>query len=133
MNSNQYIGRLVRDVETKTTPTGKIFASFTIAVDRRIKTDKGPNTDFIPIIVWGKTAENCAKYLSKGKKVGIDGELQTRNYTAKDGSKKYIFEILANSVEFLTPPDKTSNNRTSEQDITEPDNNEYDSNDKVPF
>ena len=102
MNKATLIGRLTRDVEMRTTQNGKFVASFTLAVDRRFKQDEQqPTADFIPIVVWGKTAEVCGKYLVKGNRCGVAGRIQTRSYEAKDGSKRYVTEIIAEEVEFL--------------------------------
>ena len=101
MNKWIGIGRLCRDVELRFTPnTGNAVANFTLAIDR-IGTDKG--TDFIDIVVWNKQAENCAQYLAKGSLCAVDGRLQIRTYEAKDGQKRRVAEVVANSVQFLTP------------------------------
>ena len=60
-------------------------------------------TDYIPIVTWRNTAENCAKYLHKGSKISVTGELRTRSYDAKDGSRRFVVEVVASNVEFLTP------------------------------
>jgi single-strand DNA-binding protein len=103
MNKVFMIGNLSKDVDLRTTQSGKAVASFTIAVNRRFK-DKGgdPVTDFFPVVTWDKLAESCARYLAKGKKVAVVGELQTRSYE-KDGVKRYVTEIVADEVEFLSP------------------------------
>lgn len=105
MNKWIGIGRLCRDVELRFTPnTGNAVANFTLAIDR-IGTDKG--TDFIDIVVWNKQAENCAQYLAKGSLCAVDGRLQIRNYEAKDGQKRRVAEVVANSVQFLSPKGQT--------------------------
>ena len=91
------IGRLTKDPELKFTPAGKAVVQFTLAVDRF----KDNEADFINIVVWGKQAENCANYLSKGSLAAVDGRLQIRNYTNKDGVKVYVTEVIADSVRFL--------------------------------
>ena len=101
MNKWIGIGRLCRDVELRFTPnTGNAVANFTLAIDR-IGTDKG--TDFIDIVVWNKQAENCAQYLAKGSLCAVVGRLQIRTYEAKDGQKRRVAEVVANSVQFLSP------------------------------
>lgn len=104
MNKSFFIGNLTKDPELRTTQSGKAVASFTIAVNRRFK-DKGgdPVTDFFPVVTWDKLAESCARYLAKGKKVAVSGELQTRSYEDKNGVKRYVTEIVADEVEFLSP------------------------------
>jgi len=97
MNCINLMGNLTRDVELKTTSTGKVVGAFTIAVPRKMKRDE---TDFINCVVWQKTAEIIAKYFSKGSKIAVTGELQTRNYEDKDGKKVYVSEIVVNDFYF---------------------------------
>lgn len=103
MNKVILIGRLTKDPETRYTQSGLQVTTFTLAVDRRFaKKDSGqPKADFIPIVAWRKLAEICANNLSKGRRVGVYGQMQVRTYDAKDGSKRYITEVLADEVEFL--------------------------------
>ena len=101
MNKAIIVGRLVRDPEVRYTQTGKVVATFTLAVDRYTGQDGKKEADFIPVVVWGKIAEICGNSLTKGQKVLVDGRIQTRSYEAKDGSKRYVTEIIAGSVEFL--------------------------------
>lgn len=103
MNKVVIIGNLTKDVELRSTQNGKSVATFTIAVQRSFKVDGQPEADFFPIVVWGVQGENCAKYLSKGKKVAVVGSLQNREYTDKNGNKRSLTEIIASEVEFLTP------------------------------
>jgi len=102
MNKVVLIGRLTKDAELKYTPgTGAAVTTFTIAVDRRFSKDKEKETDFVPVVVWGKQAESTATYTKKGKLIGIVGRIQTRNYDAKDGTKRYVTEVVAEEVQFL--------------------------------
>ena len=104
MNRVQLIGNLTRDPETRTTGTGLTVCSFTLAVNRRMKKQDGTQeTDYINVTAWRALGENCAKYLSKGKKAGVSGSIQTRTYEAQDGSKRHAFEVVADEVEFLSP------------------------------
>jgi len=107
MNKFIGIGNLTKDVDLRTTQSGKAVTGFTIAVNRRFK-DKGgdPVTDFFSVVTWDKLAESCARYLAKGKKVAVVGELQTRSYEDKNGVKRYVTEIVADEVEFLSPREK---------------------------
>lgn len=98
MNKCFLIGRLGGDPELKTTQSGIAVATFTIAVDNRFDKDKPPQ--WFNIVCWRNTAEFVSKYLSKGRKVAVEGSLQTRSYDAQDGSKRYVTEIIADSVEF---------------------------------
>ena len=90
--------------DVKQTTTGKNVCAFTLAVNRRYKDAQGNATaDFFSVQAWEKLAELCARYLDKGSKVFISGELRNRSYEAKDGSKRTVTEIIANEVEFLSP------------------------------
>ena len=108
MNSIILIGRLTKDPELRYTPNGKAVCSFTLAVDRPYSGDK-KEADFINIGVWNKVGENCAQYLSKGRKAAVQGRLQIRSYEDDKGYKKYITEVVANSVEFLEFGNKQQN------------------------
>lgn len=99
MNNVALIGRLTRDPELRYTANNFPMCSFTLAIDRQGKEEK--RTNFIPVKVLGKTAENCGKYLSKGRLASVEGEIQTDSYEAKDGTKRYTWEVLAHRVEFL--------------------------------
>ena len=99
-----FIGRLTRDVDLKTTPNGVQVASFTVAVDLKQKNKDGEKvTTFYNCVAWRGLAETCSKFLSKGKKVYIEGELQPRQYTAKDGTTKMSLDVQVSEVEFLSP------------------------------
>lgn len=99
MNRVILIGRLARDPELRFTASGKAVATFSMAVNRPFSKEK--EADFFNIVVWGKTAENCANYLAKGRLVGLEGRLQSRSYEAQNGEKKYVTEVVADNVEFL--------------------------------
>jgi single-strand DNA-binding protein len=106
MNYIALIGNLVRDPDVKTTGTGSTVCSFTIAVNRKYKNANGETqTDFFDIVAWRKLGEVCGKHLAKGRKVCVTGELQSRTYEAKDGTKRKVYEVNAGEVEFLTPKD----------------------------
>lgn len=109
------IGRLTRDPEIKYTQAGVAVANFSLAVDRKFKNSSGDKeTDFINIVVWRELAENCAKYLSKGKLAAVDGRLQIRPYETNDGQKRTAAEVVAEDVQFLSPKDGTESSRHSE-------------------
>lgn len=102
MNKAIISGRLTRDPDVRYTTTGKVVCQFTLAVDRPFTNQDGQReADFINIVVWGKIAEICGNSLQKGHRALVEGRLQTRTYTANDNSKKYITEVIANSVEFI--------------------------------
>ena len=106
MNKAILVGRLTRDPEVRYTQSGIAVCTFTLAVDRRFArrdaNDGQPTADFIPIVVWRKLAEVCANNLSKGSRIGLEGSIQVRSYDAQDGSKRYVTEIVANEIEFLS-------------------------------
>ena len=103
------IGRLATDVDLKTTGSGITVCQFRLAVRRRFARQQGVHeADFIPVVAWRKTAEICAKLLKKGDRVGISGSMQTRNYDAQDGSKRYVTEVVADEVEFLSNKDASN-------------------------
>ncbi len=105
MNKAILIGNLTRDPETRTTASGVTMCQFTIAVNRRFVNQQGVReADFIPIVTWRQTAELCSRYLSKGRKVAVEGVIQVRSYDAQDGSKRYVTEVVADNVEFLSSP-----------------------------
>lgn len=112
MNIAILIGRLTRDPELRYVPsTGKAVANFSIAVDRTYTSKTGEKmTDFFNIVVWGKTAENCANYLAKGRLVAVKGSIENRSYETQNGEKRYITEIVAENVQFLEWGDRNQRN-----------------------
>lgn len=104
MNKVILVGNVTKDLELKTTANGISTCTFSVAVNRKFKNAQGvQEADYINIVTWRQTAELCVKYLAKGRKVGVVGSIQTRSYTAKDGGKRYVTEVVADDVEFLTP------------------------------
>ena len=104
MNKAIMIGRITQDPEVRVTTTGKKVAVVTLATDRRMKNKDGDKVaDFHTVVIWNKLAELAEKYLFKGDRLSVVGEVQNRSYEAKDGSKRYITEIVADEIEFLTP------------------------------
>lgn len=102
MNRVQLLGRLTKDPEVRYTPSSKVVCSFTLAVDRPFLNQEGKReADFIPVVVWGKAAELCWNSLAKGHRLLVEGRLQIRNFDAKDGTKHWMTEVIANSVEFI--------------------------------
>ena len=95
------VGRLSNDVELKYTPSNMAVAKFGIAVGGKPKPDGSDSVSFFNVVVWGKSGENCSNFLSKGKQVAIDGRLEQRSWTAQDGTKRSVVEIVADRVEFL--------------------------------
>lgn len=102
MNKVILIGNLANDPESRTTQSGIAHCTFRLAVQRRYANQQGVReADFLVIVCWRQTAELAAKYLSKGRKVAVEGSIQNRSYEAQDGSKRYVTEIIADSIEFL--------------------------------
>lgn len=112
MNKVFLVGNLTRDPELATTNSGVSVCRFSIAVQRRFSNAEGEReADFFNIITWRGQADICAKYLKKGSKCGIIGSLQNRSYEAQDGTKRYVTEITADEVEFLS-------SRTGGEEVT---------------
>ena len=101
MNKVFILGRLTDMTQSRKTPNDVAVTTFSVAVTRRFNRNE---TDFINVVTWRALAENCAKYLVKGQQVAVVGELRTRSYDAKDGSKRYVTEVQADDVEFLSRP-----------------------------
>lgn len=102
MNCIVLIGRWTKDLELKFLPgNGTAVATGTLAIDRKFSKDGQKEADFIPIVIYGKQAENAANYSGKGKLCGIKGRIQTRSYDSKDGTKRYVTEVVTDEVQFL--------------------------------
>ena len=102
MNKVFLIGNLTRDPELSTTSGGVKFCRFPLAVSRSYSRDGKRETDFLPVVVWRAQADNCARYLKKGSKAAVSGSVQTRTYDTQDGSRRYVTEIAADEVQFLS-------------------------------
>ncbi|MDO4179543.1 MAG: single-stranded DNA-binding protein [Phascolarctobacterium sp.] len=110
MNKAILLGRLVRDPEVRYTQTGKVVCQFTLAIDRPYASQDGQKeADFIPVVIWGKQAETCGNSFAKGQRALVEGRIQTRSYDAKDGSKRYVTEIVADRFEFIERKADTQN------------------------
>lgn len=104
MNKVILIGNLTKPPELRSTQSGTAVCTFSIAVNRKFQNQAGEKvTDFFNIVAWRQLGELCAKYLDKGRKVCVTGELQNRSYEAKDGTKRTVTEVVADDIEFLTP------------------------------
>lgn len=104
------IGRLTRDPELRYTTNGIAVAHMTIAVDRpQFSRDREKETDFIDIVVWQKLAETCANNLGKGRLIAVEGRLQIRSYDDKQGIRRKISEVVADSIRFLDWPKDREN------------------------
>ena len=120
MNKCILIGNLTTDPEISTTSNGVSVCRFTLAVTRRYSNSEGErDTDFINIVAWRALADNCHKFIKKGSKVAVVGNIQSRSYDATDGTKRYVTEIVAEEVEFLnTRNNDTSDVKEKKEDVT---------------
>ena len=101
MNKVILIGNLAADPESRTTQSGIAQCTLRLAVQRRFANQQGVReADFFTVVCWRQTAEFCSRYLSKGRKIAVEGSLQTRSYDAQDGSKRFVTEVIADNVEF---------------------------------
>ena len=102
MNKTWMIGNLCADPVARSTQGGKAISNFKIAVQRRFRNAQGQrDTDFFQVVVYGQTADFCNRFLTKGRKVAVNGSIQNRSYDAQDGSKRWVTEIIADEVEAL--------------------------------
>jgi single-strand DNA-binding protein len=116
MNIVELTGRVTQPVELKETSNGTAVTTINLAVKQDfVKKDEEPKPDFIPVTVWSKLAEVCADHLCKGYLVGITGRLQRRTYDTAEGERRYVTEVVADKVEFLSKPKEN----TESSDIKE--------------
>ena len=102
MNKVILLGRLTRDPEVKTTQSDISVCSFTLAVDRKYKSASGEKqADFLSCVAWRQQAELLGKYFQKGSRVGVIGNIQTRNYDDANGKKVYVTEVIVDEIEFV--------------------------------
>ena len=115
MNFIVITGRLGKDPEVRTLTSGSTVANFRVAVQRDFKDNNGERgTDWLPVVVWGRQAENAGQYLHKGSKVGVTGRVQVRQYQRTDGSTAYVTEVVANNIEYLDHKADTENQPVQE-------------------
>lgn len=103
------VGRMTKDPVLRKTASGTSVVSFTVACDRRVKTEGQPTADFINTVAWNKTADIVAQYTHKGSLIGVEGRIQTRSYDDQSGKRVYITEVVADSVQFLESKNASSN------------------------
>lgn len=124
MNKVFLIGRLTKDPELRYTGSNKAVCQITVAVNRGFGNPNGnAETDFINVVLWDKTAENVAKYMTKGRLLLVEGRIQTRNYDNNEGKKVYVTEVVASNVQFL----ESKNSQSSSG------NNNYNNVNENPF
>lgn len=140
LNKAMIIGRLTRDVELRQTATGQPVASFGLATNRVFKDQNGTRQERVEyhnIVAWGKLAEICNQYLAKGRRIYIEGRLQTRDWEGQDGVKRYRTEIVADNMIMLDGPNGSMSSGSSittdpeepptsspEENTTKPEQNE---------
>lgn len=118
MNSVQLTGRLTNDPEIIYGNNGSTVAKFSLAVNRRYKQEGQPDADFIRCVAFGKTAEFIEKYFTKGRKMDLNGRIQTGSYTKEDGTKVFTTEVVVENVEFGESKSATSTNNETSPDST---------------
>ena len=115
MNKVVLVGRLTRDPEVRYSDSATAVARYTLAVDRRFRRDGEPTADFIPCVIFGRSAEFAEKYFHQGMRVSISGRIQTGSYTNKDGVKVYTTEVIVEEQEFAESRAEAEANRASFQ------------------
>lgn len=113
MNRAILFGRLTKDVDLRTTPSGRSVAMLTLAIDRPSTKDGNKEADFIPVVLWGKTAEAVARYVHKGQRLLVEGRIQVRSYDGKDGQKRYATEVVADKAEFIDKSEQGASQQDS--------------------
>jgi single-strand DNA-binding protein len=126
LNSIQIIGNISTDIDLKATNSGKFVAGFNIAVNNPYNREK---VSFLPVEIWGKSAENTGNYCSKGSKVGITGHIEVDQWE-KDGQKRYKTKVVASQIEFLTPKGQ-SGNQSNNQPADKSNYDPFDKNGKL--
>lgn len=130
MNNVVLIGRLTKDPEVRYTSESQMaVATFTLAIDRPKQKDKEKQTDFPRVMAFGKTAENCERFLAKGRLVAVQGRIQTGSYKNKDGVTIYTTDVVADRVQFLEWGDKAE----KDPDPQIPDGFQAIDDDDIPF
>ena len=118
MNKVLLVGRLTRDPELRTTPSGMAVTRFTIAVSQNFTNKNGERgADFINCSAWGRQADNIAKYCSKGTLVSAEGRIRTSSYDAQDGTKRYTTEVVCDTVNFLSSKNSGATSTSSSDDF----------------
>ncbi|HCT0572029.1 TPA: single-stranded DNA-binding protein [Staphylococcus pseudintermedius] len=136
LNRTILVGRLTKDPDFRTTPSGVSVATFTLAVNRTFTNAQGEReADFINCVVFRKQAENVKNYLSKGSLAGVDGRLQSRSYENQEGRRVFVTEVVCDSVQFLEPKSNGQSNSQAKQQQRQDnpfDNSDFDDS-SLPF
>ena len=128
MNTICITGRVTQNPELRKTQSGVSVMSLSLAVDRDYKVSNEKVTDFIPVIIWRKTAEVVSQYTSKGDLLSVVGSLESRKYTDSDGNNRTVWEVKADKVGFLSRKKQPEQNEQTQQNFTELPNDE-----ELPF
>lgn len=128
MNTICITGRVTQNPELKKTQSGVSVMSLSLAVDRDYKVNNEKVTDFIPVILWRKTAEVVSQYTAKGDLLSVVGSLESRKYTDSDGNNRTVWEVKADKVGFLSKKKQPEQNEQAQQNFTELPNDE-----ELPF
>lgn len=131
MNKVALIGRLAKNPEIRYTPNNTAVCQFTVAVDRRYKSENQPQADFIPVIAWRSTGEFVNKYFTKGNRIALTGSIQVRSWNDAEGKRHYATEVVADEVEFCESKKDTSPAATDEAGYY--DNMDAPDDDDLPF
>ena len=121
MNKWIAMGRLCEDPNVTSTANGTAIAKFSLAVDRKYKTDNGPAADFFPCTAFGKLGEFCQNYLHKGSRIAVVGEPQNNNYTDKNGNKVYGWSFILNEIDFAESKGETKKEEPKDNFLSVPD------------
>ena len=135
LNKVFLIGNLTRDPELRYIPSGSAVATFTVAVNRVFKSQAGEKKEqvsFIRVVVWGRRAEVCGEYLSKGSPVFVEGRLQSRDWETQDGQKRSTTEVVADNIQFLRMGPKAGGPAGSKSSMPEEDIATIDLNNEIP-
>jgi single-strand DNA-binding protein len=138
LNSVFLIGNLTRDPELRFVPGGTAVSNLRLAVNEKYRDSNGELKDttcFLTVVVWGKMAESCSQYLSKGSPIFVEGSLQSRSWETQDGQKRSVLEVKAKRVQFLgKPQDKNQSNKSDDFDTTDEKGNDASpADEEVPF
>ncbi|MGB2982432.1 MAG: single-stranded DNA-binding protein [Candidatus Bipolaricaulia bacterium] len=133
------IGNLTADPEMRYTPSGTARTRFSIAINRQYKDSSGQMKEevtFVPIVVWGSQAENCANYLSKGRSVAVDGRLRIDSFENAEGERRKVVEVVASAVQFLGGPARSQDQKqpgSVSSPSPEPETKAQGTDEEVPF
>lgn len=116
MNRVFLIGNIGKDIELRYTQNQTAVTTLSVATNEFVKDEQ--QTEWHSVVVWGKMAENCRKYLQKGAKISVEGRLQTRSWQDKSSQTKYVTEIIANNVEFLSKPNNSTKDGMDNADVS---------------